>query len=314
MIVPTVGRASLVTVLDCLAAQTVPIQTVVVDDSGDGRGAELFREWRDQAGIADAPHTWRVVSTPGAGLSAARNLGMSVSSGAFLGFVDDDDLLCPHHFERLHALGGDFVWSGTTVVVVRSDRDAEALGVGFGWSDVTDKLPVTNVIPPSSVLVRRGLLPGFDERLPVQEDWEAWLCLLDRGVVPMCTDVVTVGYVKNVAAATSSTVRSALDADALRPFVDGHRLLCQRHGRFPAAIAERRLRWRARLSSWMDTLARGGQLPPDYYESALASAFGPPVTRRCCEFDFAAAALATAVRIESREVTHQSRNRPQFHW
>ncbi|MFL5844129.1 MAG: glycosyltransferase family 2 protein [Solirubrobacteraceae bacterium] len=77
------GAAFIADALATVAAQTHPaVETIVVDDGSHDRGAE----------IAAAHPGVRVLRQPQAGPGAARNAGVAVSSGAFLAFLDQDDL------------------------------------------------------------------------------------------------------------------------------------------------------------------------------------------------------------------------------
>lgn len=292
VIVPTVGRPSLEIALDCLNAQTVPLDVIVVDDSIDGCGSSRFHTWQKKQSEREC-HSWRCLQSHALGLSGARNCGLAECTGEFIGFLDDDDILCPHHYERLMKLITadprlSFVWAPTILVFVEKTGHTRTGSSGFGWHDVRDKLPITNVIPPSAVLIRASVVPRFDKALPVQEDWDAWLNLVTLGIIPACTEHITVGYVKDLYSASSSTVQGGLDPEALQVFIDTYGKLCAKHNQFPDSVMAGRQHWRRQQMSWLNLLHHGQQLPPDYYEAALAQMFGPPITMRCCDFNFAA--------------------------
>ncbi|KRE57110.1 glycosyltransferase [Phycicoccus sp. Soil748] len=78
---------------ECLdsVARCVPegTEVVLVDDGSHDRSGEIC----DAA--AQGRPTWRVVHQPNAGLGAARNTGLDLATGEFVGFVDSDDILLP---------------------------------------------------------------------------------------------------------------------------------------------------------------------------------------------------------------------------
>lgn len=85
VIIPTLGRPSLDVAVSSALDQSVEVEVIVVNDSGE----PLLREF---------PEGVIVVDTEGrVGAAASRNLGMGVSSGDYLAFLDDDDFWLPGH-------------------------------------------------------------------------------------------------------------------------------------------------------------------------------------------------------------------------
>lgn len=80
------GEAFLADALESVAAQDyAPLELIIVDDGSSDRSAEIARS------VSDAT----VVSTPCRGVCAARNLGLSMANGAFVAFLDHDDVWLP---------------------------------------------------------------------------------------------------------------------------------------------------------------------------------------------------------------------------
>lgn len=103
--------------LESVRSQSFTDFRVVVVDDGSTDGS---RETADRFAAADSRFT--VVSTPNKGVSAARNLGIDMAEGRYIGFVDADDCLLPGALETLHSCA---VERGAQVVVgamVRGER------------------------------------------------------------------------------------------------------------------------------------------------------------------------------------------------
>lgn len=81
-----------------LMAQTLEdIEIILVDDGGsDGSGT--FAD-----ALAEVNNTVRVIHQKNAGVSAARNAGLTIARGEYIGFVDADDVAGPELFETLFA-------------------------------------------------------------------------------------------------------------------------------------------------------------------------------------------------------------------
>jgi len=85
VIIPTRDRGSLLDeAIASVLAQTIPVWEIIVVDDGSTDGtANLFREPRSPV---------RYLRQAPAGPAAARNRGLEVARGEFIGFLDDDDL------------------------------------------------------------------------------------------------------------------------------------------------------------------------------------------------------------------------------
>lgn len=88
VVIPSIGRPSLVDAVDSARSQGVDVEVIVVDDSGS-----------DAVEPAGMPGV-RVLRTPGrVGAAAARNLGMRAATAPLLAFLDDDDVWLPGHLQ-----------------------------------------------------------------------------------------------------------------------------------------------------------------------------------------------------------------------
>lgn len=172
--VPALARA-----LESVERQTSPASEVIVVDDGsavDPRDA-LAARFPSVCFVRQAPR----------GVSAARNRGIKEATGTWLAFLDSDDEWMPQKLEhQLHALREnaghrichtDEIWIRKQRRVNPRRRHAKAGGMIFQRC-----LPLC-VISPSAALLERSLVDevgGFDESLPVCEDYDLWLRICSR--------------------------------------------------------------------------------------------------------------------------------------
>ena len=80
-----------------IAAQTYEnLEIILVDDGSPDRCGQLCDRW------AQEDPRVRVVHKPNGGLSSARNAGIAVATGAYVGFIDSDDYIHPQMYEKLY--------------------------------------------------------------------------------------------------------------------------------------------------------------------------------------------------------------------
>ncbi|WP_435741284.1 HAD-IIIA family hydrolase [Nocardioides sp. SYSU DS0663] len=191
VVVPTVGRPSLVALLRSLAGQTVPLDVpvVLVDDRPGGPGlAEALRADLDRGLGPGHGLDLRVVRAGGGGPARARNIGWRHARTTWVSFLDDDVLPDEGWHERLRvdlelATSRDAVGSeGRIRVPLPEDRRPT------DWERGTAGLETARWITADLTYRRRDLaaVGGFDERFPraFREDADLALRLgADRGRV-----------------------------------------------------------------------------------------------------------------------------------
>lgn len=193
VIVPTYNRATyLPEAVECVLAQTYePWELIVVDDgSTDGTHDYL-------AGLTD-PRIRSIMGTHSGNRAAPCNIGARAARGAYLAFLDSDDLWLP---QKLALQMDDLLkhpecrWSYTGRVCV-DPQGREVHGGGIrpwapyrGWI-LEHLLTLRALVASSAALIERRLyesVGGFDESLARCEDVDMWIKLAEAspaGVVP----------------------------------------------------------------------------------------------------------------------------------
>lgn len=167
--------------------QTWPaIELIVVEDGGNTQEA-LVSTLAEQA-----PDTVniRFIAQPKLGRSAVGNAGLAASTGQYLMFLDDDDLLFADHVETLMAaLQADAETQAAYALAMEVTTALAPDGQSYietsfftpralyqPWDHTV--LQHQNFIPIQAILFRRELYEqrgGFDTRLDQLEDWHLWL-------------------------------------------------------------------------------------------------------------------------------------------
>lgn len=103
------------------------LEIILVDDGSPDRCPEMCDHWATKDGRI------RVVHKTNGGLSSARNAGIEVAIGEYIGFVDSDDFVHEQMYEKLAQgfVGRDNV--GITACLVSAYRDGEITPYGKGW-------------------------------------------------------------------------------------------------------------------------------------------------------------------------------------
>ncbi|MCH7342792.1 glycosyltransferase family 2 protein [Pelomonas sp. CA6] len=174
--------------LDAILAQQAEglvLEVIVVDDGSSDASVAIAAAYGERL---------RLVRQANAGVSRARNLGLSLARGEFVCFVDHDDVWLPGklaaqlaEFERDPGLGVVYsrfaVWhpdpAGRYPPPASLAEERPGLDEAeSGW--IYPVLLLDSVVLTSCAMARRERLAacgGFDESLPYSEDWDLWLRL-----------------------------------------------------------------------------------------------------------------------------------------
>ncbi|HEV8658844.1 MAG TPA: glycosyltransferase [Thermoanaerobaculia bacterium] len=174
--------------LDSVLAQTLTDwECVVVDDGSTDATPEIVKQWvaRDSR--------FRYVGQENRGPNAARNVGLSRSSGDYVQFLDADDRLAPSKLAK-HARyldehsDADIVYGPATffrteepekILYSRDGQLSRPLmpQVSSG-KEALRKLQMFNIMPILAALTRRSVFDRvgkLNESVRTNEDWDFWL-------------------------------------------------------------------------------------------------------------------------------------------
>lgn len=227
VIIPTRNRAQLLrqTLRSVLDQRWPNVEPIVVDEASGAGTAAVLEDFSDRIQVIhhDSPK----------GPSAARNAGIDASSGAYVLFLDDDDLLHPSHIEELvqasedlppdqlaasgwrrFHLSGEGIDLGPVVRPPEHWGSPEAINAMFGHD------PGCLVWGPS-VLWPRALVNKirWDEELFTNGDIDFYARVLEDGYTFRGTDAGMAYYRSHDGISVSG--KSASDTQSERSIVSG---------------------------------------------------------------------------------------------
>ncbi len=173
--------------LTSIAAQTYrPIEVVLVNDGGCELDVKAIRS------VLGGVSLKYVRLCDNTGRACAGNAGIEHAEGAYVGFLDDDDDLCPDHISTLTFFlrDTDYRIAYTDSIMVYKEYRPEASGfievkreAVFSSDFDYDRLLFENYIPFMCLLFERDALlvaGGFDPDLHLYEDWDLLLRIGER--------------------------------------------------------------------------------------------------------------------------------------
>jgi GT2 family glycosyltransferase len=166
------------------------LELIVVDDGSTDATAKELAPWGSRL---------RILSTARRGVSSARNAGVEVSTGRYIAFLDSDDLWRPGKLSR--QIG--FMDEHADVEICQTEEIWIRNGIRVNPKAIHQK-PSGDVflrslelclVSPSAVMMRRELFArhgGFDEALPVCEDYDLWLRIALDLPIPLIPDALVI--------------------------------------------------------------------------------------------------------------------------
>jgi glycosyltransferase involved in cell wall biosynthesis len=158
-------------------------ELIVVDDgSADGTASKLTGSGFDL----------RLIYQTRKGVSAARNLGVQSARGKYVAFLDSDDLWQPRKLEiqlaymeqhpEIAICQTEEMWLRNGVRVNAKVKHRKPSG------DIFARSLELCLVSPSAVMIRKDFfetMGGFDEDLPLCEDYDLWLRIAVQHPVPL---------------------------------------------------------------------------------------------------------------------------------
>lgn len=175
-VIPVYNREHLIRrAIDSVLSQTyLPEEIVVVDDCSTDRTPDILESYRDEITVIRLPDN--------AGPSKARNKGIRHAGTEWIAFLDSDDswekdklekqvnYLMRYPFYLIIQSEEKWIRNGKRVNPCRHHKKPS----GWIWEQSLERC----LVSPSGVLLTKPLLKeygGFDESLPVCEDYDLWL-------------------------------------------------------------------------------------------------------------------------------------------
>lgn len=156
-----------------------PAELIVVDDGSDKETVEFLRELKRKYG------DWMKLIELGknsGGPSIPRNVGWDNATQPYVAFLDHDDAWHPRKIEiQLNFMlqNPEIAMSGHRVMLQNSSLTSDILSDNFAFDIISGNLILfSNLIPSSSVILKRNLPCRFDGRFKFCDDYHLWIRLV----------------------------------------------------------------------------------------------------------------------------------------
>lgn len=175
VIIPTYNRANfLKEAIDSVLSQTFNnFELIVVDDGSTDNTRDIIAKYSPKI---------KYIYQPNAGVSAARNRGISATKCRYISFLDSDDLWKPSKLEcqvDFMENNADSLISYTEEIWIRKGKRVNPRKRHqkySGW--IFDKVLPLCTVSPSSSMIECSVFSDvgcFDESLPACEDYDFWI-------------------------------------------------------------------------------------------------------------------------------------------
>lgn len=192
VIIPTFNRWPLVgAAIESVLAQSYGgFELIVVDDGSTDDTAEQLAQFGSRL---------LILKQPNRGVSAARNFAVRHARGSYLAFLDSDDLWLPNKL----AIQVAFIEQHPSVQICQIEETWIRNGVRVNpkakhrkpSGDIFIASLELCLVSPSAVMLTRELFErvgGFDESLPVCEDYDLWLRIAVDHSIALIDDALVI--------------------------------------------------------------------------------------------------------------------------
>jgi glycosyltransferase involved in cell wall biosynthesis len=237
VVIPTYNYSHFIldAVKSVLAQDLRDLEIIVVDDGSKDNTSDLIKPYTDRV---------KYIHQENAGLSAARNTGISNSTGEFILFLDSDDMLgsgtLASQVKYLERNPSASVAVCENKLFREKNKNGQPKPFG-SWALYRKNLPVHlcyfNIAPPHAFLFRRQAIiktGWFDHKVDTCADYDFWLRAAVRGFVPHYNPSGSVYYRRHPASMSADLVnqhrhdailhkRLSTLLDQYLEFPEGHR-------------------------------------------------------------------------------------------
>lgn len=119
------------------------------------------------------------------GVVRAREMGFKISTGSHLLFLDGDDVMPLNYLLEMAKIEADVVYPNCVVWAGWNNSGLENV-----WHEAPNKITLNKMLIRNEVLMPSlfkrewyDKVGGFDQSLPLFEDWDYWLKCLSKGAV-----------------------------------------------------------------------------------------------------------------------------------
>lgn len=184
----TIGRA----IDSVLAQELCPEEVIVIDDGSTDGTPEILNSYH---------HKIQVIRQENMGVSAARNRGVEHAGEKWIAFLDSDDEWMPDKLQKQMSYIEQHPDTRILQTEERWIRNNMRVNQGKKYSkksgNIFKSCLKTCIVGPSTVICERSLLNemgGFDENLPVCEDYDLWIRIAARHPIPLLSEALTIKY------------------------------------------------------------------------------------------------------------------------
>lgn len=180
---------TIIETLDSILAQTYPkVELIVSDDASQDNSVELCRQWQQQHGERFV-RMEILTAEQNQGISANANRGCMASKGQWLKVLAADDLLTPNAVEDVIKYVNSHL--GTNIIFSKvkpfGDEETARKWLYYDPGLLLERLTHPqllirifegNFLPAASAFISKCCyleLGGYDESIPLMEDWPFWI-------------------------------------------------------------------------------------------------------------------------------------------
>jgi len=192
VIIPTYNRWPMVhDAIESVLAQTFRNFELIVVNDGSTDDTERC--------VAAYGSRVRLISQSRKGVSAARNHGVRIARGEYVAFLDSDDLWLPkkleiqtaflHECPEIELCQTEEIWLRNGIRVNPKRKHRKPSG------DIFLASLELCLVSPSAVMIKKNFfeaIGGFDESLPVCEDYDLWLRIAVAHAVPLVPSTLVI--------------------------------------------------------------------------------------------------------------------------